>query len=61
MFRKIIELLRFKNLKITFKNPTQHRRKINAQIDAEQRSILGSDNLREYATNLARGYSQNHD
>ena len=39
----------------------RHRRRMNTQIDAEQRTVLNSDNLREYATNLARGYSQNHD
>lgn len=37
------------------------RRKITAQIELKQKSILGSENLREYATNLAKGYSQAHE
>mmetsp|Transcript_32536 Transcript_32536/g.105771 ORF Transcript_32536/g.105771 Transcript_32536/m.105771 type:complete len:411 (-) Transcript_32536:227-1459(-) len=39
----------------------RERRKITAQIEVEQRSVLGSENLREYATKLAKGYSQAHE
>ena len=45
----------------TMNDPDRHRRKITAQIEVEQRSVLGSENLREYATKLAKGYSQAHE